>query len=106
MDTLPFYLDLSNMKGTIIASKVFFESEAVLSALGKYTPHYHISVCPYQECDIMITIEDKENNILTERFLRDIMNELLDQQIRINTQRTFADLRRAIVKHAFEPVSF
>lgn len=104
MQNPPFSLSDNSMQGTIIASKVSFEEEAVRTALGKYTPHYYISFMPCNESDLEITISCKKSNPLHINLLKEIMNELLDQQIRLDLQHKFGHLRESIVKHAFEPV--
>lgn len=103
MQNLPFSLNESKTTGTIIASKKFFEEAAVLAAFGKYTPSYYISVQPENDSDVKITIEDKKGKELQLETLKDMMNELIDQQIRVDLDRRFADIRKTIVKHAFEP---
>ncbi len=104
MQNSPFSLSNENLEGTIIASKASFEEEAVRTALGKYTPNYYISFVPCNESDLKITISCKKSNSLHINFLKEIMNELLDQQIRLDLQNKFGHLRESIVKHAFEPV--
>ncbi len=104
MPTSPFHLSNDNSTGTIIASKIFFESDAVLSALSKYTSHYYITVVPTNESDIKITVQNKTELPLSIEILKEVMNEFIDQQIRIDLQKKFGNLRDIIVKHAFEPV--
>lgn len=103
MHPTPFFLN-ENGTGTIIASKQFFEESAVLAALGKFTPSYYISVQPANASDIEITAQDKEGKALPIETLKGMMNELIDQQIRVELDRRFSDIRKTIVQHAFSPV--
>ena len=93
------------MKGTILASKKFFERDSVLTVSGKYSEQYFVSVQPVGEFDVEITISAKAHSSLSEDLLKQFMNDLIDQQIRIDLQKEFGQLRNIIIEYAFSPVS-
>ena len=97
---VPFQLGEDGMKGTILASKKFFERDSVLTVSGKYSEQYFVSVQPVGEFDVEITISAKAQDLL-----KQFMNDLIDQQIRIDLQKEFGQLRNIIIEYAFSPVS-
>ena len=101
----PFQLGEDGMKGTILASKKFFERDSVLTVSGKYSEQYFVSVQPVGEFDVEITISAKAHSSLSEDLLKQFMNDLIDQQIRIDLQKEFGQLRNIIIEYAFSPVS-
>ena len=63
---VPFQLSEDGMKGTILASKKFFERDSVLTVSGKYSEQYFVSVQPVGEFDVEITISAKAHSSLSE----------------------------------------
>ena len=102
---VPFQLSEDGMKGTILASKKFFGRDSVLTVSGKYSEQYFVSVQPVGEFDVEITISAKAHSSLSEDLLKQFMNVLIDQQIRIDLQKEFGQLRNIIIEYAFSPVS-
>lgn len=101
----PFQLEENGMEGTLLASKKFFERDSVLTVAGKYSDQYFVSVQPAGESDVAIRLSAKDHSPLGEDVLRQFMNELIDQQIRIDLQKEFGQLRKTIIEYAFSPVS-
>lgn len=83
----------------------FFERDSVLTVSGKYSEQYFVSVQPVGEFDVEITISAKAHSSLSEDLLKQFMNDLIDQQIRIDLQKEFGQLRNIIIEYAFSPVS-
>ncbi len=104
MQEAPYYLSEDGKIGTIIASKNFFEEAAVITTFGKYTSTYFITIQPAYDTDVKITVECKKSASLSLELLKNMVNELIDQQIRVDLESRFGDLRKIIVKRAFEPV--
>lgn len=100
----PFSLVDSGKKGNIVASKKFFERNAVLATANLYIHNCYVSVVPYGESSICVTLEHKDGSPITEDSLREFMNQLIDNQIRLDLQKEFGALRKIIVEHAFSPV--
>ncbi len=100
----PFSINESSTVGIITVSKEFFEEKAVLAAFVKYTPSFYISIEPSPELSVKITIERKDSNTIEIQTLKEMMNELIDQQVREELDKKFNEIKKTIVKHAFEPV--
>lgn len=46
----------------------------------------------------------KDEVIIDEKMLKNMMNDLIDFQIRLDLLKEFGDLRKTIVNYAFSPV--
>lgn len=53
----------------------------------------------------MLSFESKDNSKVTEVIPKQFCNELIDQQIRYNTNVQFGHIRDMIVQEAFKPVT-
>ena len=53
----------------------------------------------------MVVFESKESNSISEETVKRFCNELIDQQVRYNTNQQFGHIRDLIVEEAFKPVS-
>ena len=54
---------------------------------------------------VNVIFESKDNNKVTEDVPKQFCNELIDQQIRYNTNAQFGHIRDMIVQEAFKPVT-
>lgn len=102
---IPFQLEENGMKGRIFASKKFFERDSVLTIANHYGERYFVSVQPSEDSDVEISLWSKEHAPLDEDILKQFMNDLIDQQVRIDLQKEFGPLRNTIIEYAFSPVS-
>jgi His-Xaa-Ser system protein HxsD len=87
-------------------SKEIYEKEAVMAAAYKFTDSCMILVRPSGEKNMEVVFEP-----MGERTTKDVegiskkfCNEVLDQQIRLDLERRFGNIREVIVKHAFSPL--
>jgi len=87
-----------------LASKTFFTREAVLLVADDYAQKYFVSVFPSDENTVQITLRPKDALSLSEEVLREVMNHLIDCQVKIDLQKEFGDIRKKIVEYAFAPV--
>ncbi|MFI3261701.1 MAG: His-Xaa-Ser system protein HxsD [Rikenellaceae bacterium] len=55
--------------------------------------------------NIEIIFESKDNNTITEEAVKQFCNELIDQQLRCNTEKQFGAIREMIVNEAFKPLN-
>lgn len=95
-------IDKENVIFTV--AKTLFSNEAILDTSSKFTHKFYINIEPTQE-DYKICIQLKDNttedlNIIAKEF----HNELIDQQLRIDTEKKYSKIRELIVKQAFSPV--
>lgn len=83
-----------------------YEKEAVMATTYKMTDSYFVQVMPSEENSLNVYLEPKNNQDdaglkLTAKMF---CNELLDQQVRLDTERQFSHLRHLLVKQAFSPI--
>ena len=81
-----------------------YEKEAILNASYKFTGKCYINIDPIGEMT-EIYFQCKSENIDLENIALDYGNELIDQQVRLNTGREFKSIREEIVKKAFSSIS-
>ena len=87
-------------------SKAFYEREAVFAAAIKFSENFGISINPKDESNLTIIFISK-NKIAKrelENWAKEFLNELLDQQVRLDLEKRFSKIREMIVKHAFAPI--
>lgn len=81
-----------------------YESEAILNASYKFTDKCYINIEPIGELtEIYFQSKDRVTDI--EKIALDYGNELIDQQVRLNTGREFKIIREELVKKAFSSIS-
>ena len=54
---------------------------------------------------VVVIFESKENNIVDASIVKQFCNELIDQQLRYDTNAQFGHIRDLIVEEAFKPVN-
>ena len=81
-----------------------YASESIISACYKFTDRFYI----HQQTDsnvVKVVFESKDGNIVSEEKVKQFCNELIDQQVRYNTNLQFGNIRDLIVEEAFKPVN-
>lgn len=88
----------------IKANLGIYNKEAVVATCYKYSGKYFV----HQELNndsILVTLQSKDEQIVSEETAKQFCNELIDQQIRYNTNLQFGHIRDLIVEEAFKPVN-
>ncbi len=81
--------------------------EVITAAIYKFSHLFYI----HQQTDVCnqiivnVCFESKDNSKVTEDIPKLFCNELIDQQIRYNTNAQFGHIRDMIVQEAFKPVT-
>ena len=105
MEELKF--PISNIEGCrfqVVADLSLYAKEALVAAVYKYTDRFYV----HQQSEgnvVKIVFESKDGGELNETIVKQFCNELIDQQIRYNTNSQFGYIRDLIVEEAFKPVS-
>lgn len=88
----------------ITVPKSLYEAEALLQTAYKYSGSFYII---FQESGDLfdITLESKDGHTISDETVKEICNDFIDQQIRINTEKQFGHIRDIIVEEAFKPVN-
>ena len=81
-----------------------YAKEAVVSAIYKYTNKFYIHQQTTEDL-IVVIFESKDNQVITEEVVKQFCNDLIDQQVRYNTEKQFGHIRDLIVEEAFKPVN-
>jgi His-Xaa-Ser system protein HxsD len=90
----------------VILSKALYEKEAVFAATYALSGLCRNTVEPAQAGYVKVTLEfldpcqDPERAQIENRFL----NELIDQQLRLDLEKRYGAIRRLIVQQAFAPL--
>ncbi len=96
--------ELEKDKFQVIVDMVLYAKESLAAACYKYTDRFYI----HQQTDgenIDVVFESKDGNTITEETVKQFCNELIDQQVRFNTNQQFGHIRDLIVEEAFKPVN-
>lgn len=95
---------LENEKFQVVVDMSLYAKESITSACYKYTDRFYI----HQQMDgdnVVVVFESKDGNAVSETIVKQFCNELIDQQVRFNTNQQFGHIRDLIVEEAFKPVN-
>ena len=96
--------ELEKDKFQVIVDMALYAKESLAAACYKFTDRFYV----HQQTDgenIVVMFESKDGNTITEETVKLFCNELIDQQVRFNTNQQFGHIRDLIVEEAFKPVS-
>ncbi len=81
-----------------------YEKEAVMQASYKFTDKCYLNI---EKADnyFEVYIQGKENTADLEKIALEFGNEIIDQQIRLQTGREFKEVREQLVKKAFSSIT-
>lgn len=87
-------------------SKKVYEKEAIFAAAYKFTNHSAILIEPIEDTYVGVYFEPKENQTQDElkRVAFDFCNEVIDQQVRLDLEKRYGNIKEIIVKHSFSPL--
>jgi His-Xaa-Ser system protein HxsD len=90
----------------VILSKALYEKEAVFAASYALSGLCRNRVEPAQAGYVKVTLEFLDSGQDTDRVAVEnrFMNELIDQQLRLDLEKRYGALRRLIVQQAFAPL--
>lgn len=96
--------ELDKDKFQVVVDMAIYAKDSLVAACYKFTNRFYI----HQKTDgenIVVVFESKEGNAITEENVKQFCNELIDQQVRYNTNLQFGHIRDLIVEEAFRPVN-
>ena len=94
---------LENDKFQVVVDMALYAKETLVAACYKFTDQSYL----YQQTDgenIVVVFESKYGNTISEETVKQFCNELIDQQVRFNTNQQFGHICDLIVEEAFKPV--
>ncbi len=84
--------------------KTIYEAKSIRQTAYKYSGEYFI-IARENGDNINVTFESKDKKVISETTIKEICNDFIDQQIRIDTEKEFGHIRDLIVEEAFKPVN-
>ena len=96
--------ELEKDKFQVIVDMALYAKESLAAACYKFTDRFYV----HQQTDgenIIVVFESKDGNTVTEVIVKQFCNELIDQQVRFNTNQQFGHIRDLIVEEAFRSVN-
>ena len=91
---------------TVRLSKEIYEKEAVLAAAYALSGICKDTIEPVPEGHVTVTLEllESHRHLDPKDVETRFVNELVDQQLRLELDRRYGALRQLIVRHAFAPL--
>ena len=84
--------------------KKIYDIKTITQTSYKFTDKYYIHIKSISEDVVGVYFENKESTISLEDIANQFSNELIDQQVRVDTERDYRNVRDAIVKQAFSSI--
>jgi His-Xaa-Ser system protein HxsD len=81
-----------------------YHKEAILFAAHTFIDRCYVDIDPSSEKCINVSFRPKNKDIQFDNIALEFCNELLDQQVRLNVEKSYGNIRDLIVKQAFQPV--
>lgn len=95
---------IDDNKFMVVVDSSLYANEAIVASCYKFTDKYFI----HQQSRgslINIIFEGKDGCRVNDVIIKTFCNELIDQQVRYNTNLQFGKIRDMIVEEAFKPVT-
>ena len=96
---------LENSTFQVCVDLSLYATEAVTATIYKYTNRFYIHQQSKENNLLEVIFESKDNQVVTEEVVKQFCNDLIDQQVRYNTEKQFGHIRDLIVEEAFKPVN-
>ena len=94
---------LDNNRFLVQIDLELYAKETIVAACYKFTDRFYV----HQQISgdsVNVVFESKFGNI-SDIIVKQFCNELIDQQVRFNTNQQFGHIRDLIVEEAFKPVN-
>lgn len=96
--------EFENDKFQVFVDMALYVKEALVAACYKFTDRFFVH--QQTEGDVVtVVFESKDGNVVSAEVVKQFCNELIDQQVRFNTNQQFGRIRDLIVEEAFKPVN-
>ena len=96
--------ELDNDKFQVVVDMALYTKEVLVAACYIFTDRFFV----HQQTEgdvVIVTFESKDGNEVSAEVVKQFCNELIDQQVRYNTNQQFGHIRDLIVEEAFKPVN-
>jgi His-Xaa-Ser system protein HxsD len=85
-------------------STEIYQKEAILFTAHKFIDRCCVDIEPLSEKSIKVLFRQKNKDFQLDTVDIEFSNELLDQQVRLDVEKSYGNIRDLIVKQAFQPV--
>ena len=85
-------------------SKELYEKEAVFTSAHKFTDRCTILIEPIDHNSVGVYFKSKREDCDLLKISEEYCNEVLDQQLRLDIEKKYGNIRDLIVKQAFSPI--
>ena len=101
-----FTIQLEDGRLLVTLKKEFFEKEAIFSSAYKFTDKCTIKIDPIDDYTVGVYFKFKNENddINLQKTAELFCNEVIDQQLRLDIEKKYGNIRELIVKQAFSPI--
>lgn len=100
---------INNNKILVTLHNAYYEKLAIMSAAHELTASFVVIVEPHDKENTAVYFEPKNDIQIDERVLqeaaKDFCNKVLDEQLRLDIEKRYGNIRDMIVKQAFSPIS-
>ena len=96
--------ELDKDKFQVVVDMALYAKEALVAACYKFTDRFFVHQQTERDA-VKVVFESKDGNVVSDEVVKQFCNELIDQQVRYNTNQQFGHIRDLIVEEAFKPVS-
>ena len=96
--------ELEKNRFQVVVDMALYAKESLVAACYKFTDRFYV----HQQAsgnNVIVVFEAKDGNAISEVVVKQFCNELIDQQVRFNTNQQFGHIRDLIVEEAFKPVN-
>jgi len=95
---------LEDDKLLVILNKEIYEREAVFASAHKFTDKCTILIEPIEPNSVGVYFKSKYKDSDPLKIAEGYCNEILGQQLRLDIERKYGNIRELIVKQAFSPL--
>lgn len=96
--------EIDNEIFQVVVDMTLYAKESLVAACYKFTDHYYVHQ-QLVDNKVEVIFEAKDGSTVTDVVVKQFCNELIDQQVRYNTNLQFGHIRDLIVEEAFKPVN-
>lgn len=97
-------IELGKDKFQVNVDMALYAQQSLVAACYKFTDRFYVHQ-QTSDCNVIVVFEAKDGKIITSEIAKQFCNELIDQQVRFNTNQQFGHIRDLIVEEAFKPVN-
>jgi His-Xaa-Ser system protein HxsD len=95
---------IENGKLLLILSKELYEREAIFASAHKFTDKCTVLIEPVDHNSVGVYFKSKREDCDLLKISEEYCNEVLDQQLRLDIEKKYGNIRNLIVKQAFSPL--